>query len=224
MNPDDVARFLHENPAFFDDHAEVLAQITVPNPHGGSAIPLADKQVLSLREKYRALEAKLSELLQFGEENDAISEKMHRFALALLAAPGKEALFAAISLNLRDDFAVPHVALRIWGIPPRELETGADEYAMVSDELKNHAASMTQPYCGPRGNAEAAQLFGEAASQVHSMAIIPLREVIPGTGSGVCIGLLTLGSEDSERFFAEMGTLYLKRLGELVGAALTRFA
>jgi uncharacterized protein YigA (DUF484 family) len=36
-------------------------------------------------------------------------------------------------------------------------------------------------------------------------------------------GLLALASEDAQRFYPEMGTLYLKRLGELVSAALLRY-
>jgi uncharacterized protein YigA (DUF484 family) len=35
--------------------------------------------------------------------------------------------------------------------------------------------------------------------------------------------LLALASEDPQRFYPEMGTLYLKRLGELVGAAVGRY-
>jgi len=38
-----------------------------------------------------------------------------------------------------------------------------------------------------------------------------------------CFGMLALASEDPMRFFPEMGTLYLKRLGELTSAALRRY-
>jgi uncharacterized protein YigA (DUF484 family) len=34
------------------------------------------------------------------------------------------------------------------------------------------------------------------------------------------VGLLALGSEEPERFYPEMGTLYLGRIGELAAAAL----
>jgi hypothetical protein len=36
-------------------------------------------------------------------------------------------------------------------------------------------------------------------------------------------GLLAMASEDARRFYPEMGTLYLKRLGELGSAALARY-
>jgi uncharacterized protein YigA (DUF484 family) len=35
--------------------------------------------------------------------------------------------------------------------------------------------------------------------------------------------MLALGSEDVLRFYPEMGTLYLKRMGDLASAALLRF-
>ena len=35
-------------------------------------------------------------------------------------------------------------------------------------------------------------------------------------------GLLAMASEDARRFYPEMGTLYLKRIGELVSVALLR--
>ena len=34
-------------------------------------------------------------------------------------------------------------------------------------------------------------------------------------------GMLVLGSEDAKRFFPEMGTLYLRRIGELCAAGVT---
>ena len=211
MKSDDIARYLKENPAFFEQYADMLADIHVPHPHGGRAIPLSDRQVLSLREKNRALESRLSELLQIGEENDAISEKMHRLTLALLSAPDLESLMSMLYLHLREDFSVPHSALRIWST------TGSSaEFNPVSDELKRQAASLAQPFCGPSGNAEAAAWFGEGASHVRSVAYMALRD-------RECFGMLALGSEDVLRFYPEMGTLYLKRLGDLAGAALLRY-
>src|SRR2546423_12096669 len=115
LKADDVARYLRENPDFFESYADMLAEITVPHPHGGRAIPLSDRQMLGLREKSRALESRLTELLQIGEENDAIGEKMHRLSLALLSAPYLQSLLTVLYLHLREVFAVPQSALRILG-------------------------------------------------------------------------------------------------------------
>src|SRR5258706_4822428 len=190
----------------------MLAEIYVPHPHGGRAIPLSGRQVLSLREKNRSIESRLAELLQIGEENDAIGEKMHRLCAAMLSAKDPNDLLTLLYLHLREDFAVPHSALRIW--------SGAGEgpeYDAVDEELKRYAASLAHPYCGPSGNAQAAAWFGEGASHVRSVAHMALR-------GKECFGMLALGTEDAARFYPEMGTLYLTRLGEMVSAALKRFA
>src|SRR3972149_7459617 len=101
MKAEDVARCLAENPDFFDQYSEMLSRISVSNPHGGGAIPLSDRQVLTLREKNKVLEAKLSELIQFGEENDAIGDKMHRLAPVLLAPRGVAARPSALDSKPR---------------------------------------------------------------------------------------------------------------------------
>lgn len=217
INAEDVARYLTDHPEFFEQHAEMLSQISVSNPHGGKAIPLSDRQVLTLRDKNKALEAKLAELIQFGEENDAIGEKMHRLALALLASRELPALLSVLCYNLREDFAVPHVALRVWrGHDAAHRAQTVPEFRAVSGELSEYAAQLVQPYCGPSANAEAAGWFGEGASHIRSVALMPLKDQ-------TCFGMLALGSEDVMRFYPEMGTLYLKRLGELAGASLARF-
>ena len=71
-----VAEFLKNNPQFFADYADVVAEIFVPHPHGGHAIPIAERQILTLREKNNELEARFKELVSYGTENDQISEKV----------------------------------------------------------------------------------------------------------------------------------------------------
>jgi len=50
---------------------------------------------------------------------------------------------------------------------------------------------------------------------LKSFAYVPLR-------GGRTLGLLALASEDPQRFYPEMGTLYVKRLGEVASAAISR--
>jgi uncharacterized protein YigA (DUF484 family) len=117
MFPDEIADYLKNNPSFFEQYADLMAQIFVPHPHGGRAVSLAERQMLTLREKNRTTESKLAELIAFGEENDAISEKVHRLAVALIAAETFQAVIHLLNFHLRDDFSVPHVALRLWDKP-----------------------------------------------------------------------------------------------------------
>jgi uncharacterized protein YigA (DUF484 family) len=211
MSPDDVARFLRSNPKFFEQHPELLETIRVVHPHGGRAIPLAERQTVALRDKARVLESKLGELIQFGEENDAISEKVHRLSTALVGASDFPALAHALYFHLREDFAVPHVALRVWG---KSVPADFDEAGAVDEAQRNHAAAMGAPQCGPAAGSPFLAWFGEVHEHVRSVALIPL-------GQTAVFGLLALGSEDPQRFYPEMGTLYLRRIGELCAAGVT---
>ena len=212
--PEDVADYLKNNPIFFEHYADLMAQIFVPHPHGGRTVSLAERQMLTLREKNRQTEAKLAELTSFGEENDAISEKVHRLAVGLIAAETFQAVIHLLNFHLRDDFLVPHVALRLWH-KPDDIED-LPEFAAVSEELQVFAETLGRPYCGSTAGFETSSWFGEASHHVRSQALIAMRN------GGGTIGMIALGSEEAQRFYAGMGTLYLERLGEMASAALAR--
>lgn len=212
MKPDEVASYLKDNPEFFEHYADMLAEIFIPHPHGGRAVSISERQILTLREKNKQLESKLRDVIQFGEENDAISDKVHRISIALLGTSSLSGALNAVYLSLREDFAVPHVALRVWR-PGGNAEL--PEFAPVSEASREFTMSLTHPYCSSRAMVDTASLFGETGSQLRSFSYVPLR-------NGETFGLLALASEDPQRFYPEMGTLYLKRLGELVGAAIAR--
>jgi len=211
MNEDDVVTYLRLHPQFFEHHPELLEKIQVPHPYGGRAIPLAERQTVALREKARVLEGKLGELIQFGEENDAISERVHRLAVAIAGARDFPALAQSIYFHLREDFAVPHVALRVWG---KSVPADFEEAAAIGEAERRRAAAMAAPECGPAEGSPFTAWFGESAAHVRSLALVPL-------GQTAVFGLLALGSEDSKRFYADMGTLYLRRIGELCAAGVT---
>ncbi|HEV8107614.1 MAG TPA: DUF484 family protein [Burkholderiales bacterium] len=211
MTNDEIARFLRTHPKFFDQHPELLETIHVPHPYGGRAIALSERQTVALREKVKLLEGKLAELIKFAEENDAIGEKVHRLSVALVGARDFPALVHSLYFHLREDFAVPHVALRVWG---KSVPADFQEAEAVSEAQRRQAENMPTPQCGPATGSVFAPWFGEAADHVRSLALVPLSQ-------SAVFGLLALGSEDPQRFFPEMGTLYLRRIGELCAAGVT---
>lgn len=210
MRADEVARYLQDNPGFFNEYSDLLAHVFIPHPLGGRAISITERQIVTLRERARHLEAKLAELIRFGEENDAIGEKVHRLALALAGAADRAAMLRGIQEHLHEDFAVPDVALRLWG----DDMNGDGE--PVDEATRAFVAGLARAYCGPAGGIQATAWFGVASADVRSLALVPLKR-----GSRT-IGALALGSEDAQRFYPEMGTLFLNRIGELIGTALTR--
>jgi uncharacterized protein YigA (DUF484 family) len=210
-----VADYLRSHPEFFSRHGDLLAKLEVPSPHGGKAISLSERQVLALREKLRHLENKLAELILFGEENDVISEKVHRLGIDLLLAKDAEATLRLLYSHLDGAFSVPHVALRVWGTAGG---SDAPEFSPVADSVRNQVGVLKQPYCAAAVGQETLAWFGDAAGHIRSLALIPLRR----DDGEEAIGALVLASEEGQRFYAEMGTLYLARIGEVAAAALLR--
>ncbi|MDR2678948.1 MAG: DUF484 family protein [Zoogloeaceae bacterium] len=215
LSADQVAEYLQSHTQFFEQYADMLAEIRIPHPHGGRTVSLTERQMVSLRERNRELERRLQSLMQFGEENDVRSEKMHRLSVALAAAETFQSALHLIHFHLRDDFAIPHVALRLWSRP--EGVEDLPEFAAVSAELQGFAETLIKPYCGSApATHSAASWFGEVASHIRSEALIPLRN------GGGAIGMIALGSEDAQRFTSGMETIFLERLGEIAAAALAR--
>ncbi len=202
MREEDVAAWLQEHPEFFENHAEMLAGIAIPHPYGGRTISLSERQLLTLREKNKALEKKLHEVVTYARENEELGLKVHQFACALFGARDAAAAEGAITYELHERFAVPHVALRLWreAPPSAEVLTFADE--------------SRQPVCTQRAMYDTQEWFGEMGPHLRSFAYLPLR------ASEQSIGLLVLASEDAQRFYPEMGTLFLQRIAEICSSKL----
>jgi len=213
MDASAVAEYLKQNPTFFEDYADVVAQIFVPHPHGGHAIPIAERQMLALRDKVYDLEQKLHELVRHGTENDLIGEKLHRSTLALFAAPDLETTLAVLYHSLKEDFDVPAVTARLWGRVPEQ--SYLPELAATSGEVREYAEHLGAPYCGPLPAFETREWF-DHGEPLASFAYLPLR-------TAQTFGLLALASPSAERFHPGMGTLYLTRLSELASVAAARF-
>jgi uncharacterized protein YigA (DUF484 family) len=213
MEASAVADYLKQNPGFFEDYADVVAQIFVPHPHGGHAIPIAERQMLALRDKVYALEQQLRELVSHANENERIGVKLHRSTLALIAAGDLETTVAVLAHTLREDFGVPDVAIRLW--PARGDGAMSAELAAVGPEMRDYVEHLRAPYCGADAPPQAGEWF-EGGAERKSFAFLPLR-------TERTFGVLALASGDPRRFDDEMGTMYLLRLAELASVAISRF-
>lgn len=213
-----VADWLYAHPDFFDQHADLLAEVRIRHPHGGRAISLVERQVLVLRERNKALEAKMGELIRIGQENDGIGTRLQQLTRDLLRAGDQRQLPAILVDGLQAGFAVPQVAIRLWGIDGVEAPFG-DE---VSPEIRRRADELTQPYCGPNSHPEAAGWLPGAGEETASIAMLALRIEKQAGAIPETFGLLVLGSPDAARFQAGMGTAFLARIAEIASASLSR--
>lgn len=202
MRAEDVAQYLQDHPQFFEGHVDLLTQIMLPHPHGGRTISLSERQMVALREKNQGLEKKLQELIAFAHENDALQHKVHEFVVALFAARDLSTLQELVPHLLREIFSVPHATLRVWKANP------------PSAEVLSFTDEQQHPVCLHQAAHDTADWFGEIGKQLHSFAYLPLHA---GSES---VGLLVLASEDKQRFYPGMGTMFLQRIADAVSAAL----
>lgn len=212
--PEQIAEFLRVHPDFFEHNADLLLNLQLPHPHGGRTVSIGERQLVATREKVKLLENKLAELIHFGEENDALSARVQNLALRLIGCGSLDTLVDTLYLELLDHFSVPHVAVRLWGVA--SASEALPEFNAAPDDLRGFIVAMSSPYCGHHAVYDTHLWFGEHAPHLKSYAIVPLR-------NEKTFGMLLMASESAERFYPEMGTLYLARIGEVFAACLARY-
>ncbi|HZV63633.1 MAG TPA: DUF484 family protein [Telluria sp.] len=206
-----IAHYLANNPDFFEEHAGLLGRIKLSSPLTGKAVSLQERQMEVMRDKYKALELRMAELVRTAQDNAAIANKFHAWTQALLRARHDADLPRILADRLAAEFAVPQCTLRLWDLAPAHAAGwfGAD----VSDDARIFANSLLAPYCGSNHDFEAVRWLDQPAA-VQSTVILPLRS------AGSAFGLLILGSPDPARFSADMATDFLIHIGDTASAAL----
>jgi len=216
ISVDDVKGYLRTHKNFFEENASLLTEIFLPSPHGSGAISLAERQQLAQRDKIRVQEVMLAQLIEFGEQNDVTSHKVHSFSVKLLDNKSLSKLQPLIAENMQHVFDVTESQVRIW-LKPRD-ESLAQEaiFVPVNDAFSDWVITLEAPHCGTKPES-AEGLVGES---LQSFAFIPLYK---HGDKKLVSGVWILGSEDQKRFKADMGLMYLKRIGDLVSASFSNY-
>jgi uncharacterized protein YigA (DUF484 family) len=216
MNPiteDDIADFLANTPDFFERHAQLLASVHLMSPDNHRSVSLQERQAQMLRDKIRALEMRIMDMIRHGNENMIITEKLQKWACELLQTPAADRVPSALK-NIESRFQVPQVAVRLWGVAG--VFTDAAYAQAVADEVKQTVSTYSSPFVGASAGLDPVQWLQEPA-QAASVALLPLRL----TKDQAPFGLLVLASPDAQRFNSGMGTDFLEHLAELCSAAFS---
>lgn len=208
-----VKAYLRNHPEFFEQHAALLTDITLPSPHGNGVISLSERQQLAQRDKIRVLQSLMDQMISNAEENEATSLKVHHFCLKLLEQRSFSTLKLLISETLHTDFNVTDTQIRIWVKPSNNAIANDPVFTQVSDAFNDWVSALKQPYCGSLPEVAS----GLLDNALQSFSFIPLYK---NPSDQHAFGVLMLGADDAQRFKADMGTLYLERMGELIAAAL----
>ncbi|HQN65038.1 MAG TPA: DUF484 family protein [Methylophilus sp.] len=211
---EEIKDYLKQHPEFFEENASFLADIHLPSPHGSGTISLAERQQLAQRDKINALEERFAELVLNAQENDKIAGKIHAFSVLLQQARNFDAAEQLVSHYLPEEFNITDTYLRIWISPLDDADRKSLVFEPIPETTKSWVLEIHNVYCGGIPSIDIDNWFLEPAA---SIAVFPLRS------NEQVFGFLALSSDNAERFYVGMGTDFLQKLGDHIGAALSRY-
>lgn len=216
LEPEQIEAYLREHPDFFQRHHELLAEISLPH-ESGSAVSLVERQVAILRERNIDMRHRLSKLLDNARDNDKLFDKTKRLVLSLLEGQDMGDIIDALHYSFDKDFNIHYTSVILFGnadkIPSSQarIVTIAEAREHVGPLLKNSRA-----VCGTLGAKEMQFIFGEHASEIGSVATVPLIH-------GSVFGLLSIGNRDPQYYRSSMGTLFLSYIAEVLNRLLPKY-
>lgn len=200
LDPKAVEAFLRAHPNFLQDRPGLLAVLNLP--HGGEgAVSLVERQVSVLRERNIASRQKLTELSDISRENDRLLDATRNTILALLAGENRADLSRIWLEQVTGTFKAEMGAL-VW----LNRSSHSAEEALITDKLVRQSSGFS----GVLRPEEMQAVFGTAATE-GSAALVAIR-----SGEDH-IGVLGVGSHDTQRYRPEDGTLFLDYLAEVIG-------
>ncbi len=218
ITEDDIANYLANTPDFFERHAELLASVHLTSPHSKRAVSLQERQAEMLRDKIKVLEHRLMDMIRHGNENALLSDRLLRWSASLFQIPSIAAIPEQIAEQVREQFAVPQVTIKVWGVASAYRD--AAFATGVTEDAKLFASSLSEPFCGVNTGFEAVTWLADPAAAA-SIALLPLRD----TGAAAmqpAFGMLVLSSPDGQRYNSGMGTDFLQHVADIASAALGR--
>lgn len=216
----EVAAYLAQDPDFFQRHQRLLSGLNLPH-EAGAAVSLIERQVAVLRDRNVEMRHKVNELMSTAQENDALFAKVRSLTLAMLDVSDwlelNEIYATYMLVDFNADFVCSHV---LQG--PRHQPGSFDHIVGYTDTLpQQRLVPGEEPVCTPLRIKELRDIFpserfsaDNELAAVGSAVLIPLN-VHPG-------GYLAIGSRDVNRFTADLDTLFVEYISDLVSHITAR--
>lgn len=218
LSEEDVAKYLNSHLGFFDEHPGLLMDLKLSHHPGSDAVSLVERQVDVLRQSNTKLKQQFKELVAVAKDNHVVLEKIHQLAVNLIESKSSMERIKLIEASLKKNFLADRAVLIIFssGANHSLSDNGFTRIIDRGDKslttFKSFLSS-NRPRCGQLQDEQKIFAFEDDASEINSVALIPLGE------PEMC-GFLIIGSTDSDHFNPGKGMDFLSRLGELVTAAL----
>jgi len=223
-----VANYLRQNPEFFISNTSLLADLALPH-NTGAAISLIERQVDVLRDQNRRYRNQLQDLIQIARDNDGLIEQLQNLTLSLLDVDELNEAFEILYNSLKKDFHADAVTVQLFADPVHlGLDATQTEHLDVEfiRPLDSHMSMFRNvlakglPVCGKLKREQLDYLFGSKADDIDSAALLPLTSQGSRNKAGLPLGMIAIGSYETDRFHVGMGTVFLKYLAELIDRKL----
>ncbi|AWF79532.1 DUF484 domain-containing protein [Microbulbifer sp. A4B17] len=210
-----VARYLIQNPQFFEERMELLETIKLPRDNG-KTVSLMTHQTNLLRERNIEMRQRLDQLLHNARDNDQLFFNSRRLILSLLEAENIGEVTEVLYSSFSADFNVEFTSLTLFEpIPVSRQSLGkvhtstfADAETAIGGIIRNG-----RPICGVLRLREKEFLFAEDAEHIASAAVVPLANQV---------GALAVGSPDPQYYRSSLGTLFLSYIAEVLERLLPK--
>jgi len=210
-----LIRLLKQHPDILQRHPQLMLELEIPHDTEGAS-SLIERQVFMLRDRIKAHDKRLRNLMDIARANERLAHSHHRIAVNLLGAHDLNDVISCVVAELGTELKADFVVMRLFSNDESQLAQNPDLFVRSNAEPLTAFATMLKhrnPVCGRSSREQIAFLFGDDAEQVESAAVIPLV-------AGADLGLLGLGGRESSRFTSNMGTEFLNQIGEMVSVAL----
>jgi uncharacterized protein YigA (DUF484 family) len=216
LSAEQVADYLRENPQFFLEQDDLLAELSLPH-ESGKAISLLERQVTILRERGIEARQKLNNLLENARNNDQLFDTTRNLVLALLRARGVTEIANVAVDQLSNHDSID--ACEIIVVEHPDLQVAQSIRTAPLAQLKSAYGDvfrLKRTHCGAIDEEQIEQLFPSNAGTIRSTALCPV------ISNGEVLALLALGNQTENYFNVNLDTLFLDFIGHVVGAVLDR--
>ena len=214
----EIIAYLKQHPDFLDRHPEALRLLRAPSREVGEGVfDFQHFMIERLRGELSRINQEHRTLIAASRGNLASQGRVHKAALAILAAPSFEQLLQIVTTDLAVLLDVDIVTLGVESSasPARLMPHGIHLLKAGTVDTLLGAERTVLLQADLPGDAA---LFGGAAGLVRSQALLRIS-----IGSGAPIGLLCIGARRAGRFHPGLSTELLSFLARVLGITISQW-
>ena len=203
-----LTSFLEHQPDVFQQHPHLLELVVLADDRGAAS--LLERQIGVLKQRLQEQQNKQNEFIQVARENEAISDNFSELICKLIGFTNLSEFAAELPNALRSSFSIDEVSFKTEQSAQRSDQDQVN-YENALRRLQNNCS-----VCDNRLPTAIMNLF--FSDEVKSAALVPMNTI----SSSAPLGIIALGSYDSQRYTNDLGTAHLDRLGTMAGTCLAR--